>query len=78
MKQYGKVIGEVFCDDDEVQGGYIRTEPHSNVIVVTLQELQELWNSGVHHGEEVQKKDVWDKIHSPDFKTYLQSKGITI
>jgi hypothetical protein len=56
--------------------GWMKAE--KRVIVLTEEELVELWRAAEHQGEEAQRKDIWDKLKTPDLNKYLESKGIKI
>lgn len=70
MKQYNKVIGEVF-EDDEVQGRYIREERLSNVICMTMEELEEIWKAAEQYCSNLEFGH-----YAIPFQEYLKSKGI--
>lgn len=46
---------------------------HSNAVLMSIEELRELWKAGAQHGYE---SDFGGP--APDLETYLQSKGLTI
>lgn len=49
----------------------------TKVIVLTIEELSELWHAASVHGAESQRK-IKEHVHSPNFETYIQSKGIKL
>ena len=52
-----------------------------NVIVCSIEELRDIWNAGRQHLREAMKAEREDEpelIVSPNFETYLTSKGIEI
>lgn len=84
MKLYDKIwIPEkkegVFAFRDSQ--GDVPVPVHATVIVLTIEELQELWNAAAWNGYENridQKTQGEVSVISPDFTIYLQSKGINI
>lgn len=99
MKQYDKIYiphdpqidGKCFDDNYHVShegfGGpdmkRVEVVPKSNVIVLTIEELQDLWNAAQIRTMEIGKMAIREEVGlpdvtlSPNFKTYLISKGIT-
>jgi hypothetical protein len=69
MKQYEKIYAEIMDGDGE-QATYIRTEIHKKAIVITIEELREVWDAAQEH--------MLPPHGSPGFTKLLQSKGITI
>lgn len=82
MKQYDTILVE--CDEDDPESStYVNSSFHktlSNVIVLAIEELREIWDKGYVRGcEEYDVKvGVSRSIHALDFHSYLQSKGINI
>lgn len=82
MKQYEKVfvpdkddcflVKEVGDDDEDALGWF---SPKENVIVLTIEELRELWNAAQDRSCALQ---IGDPDNTKIFETYLQSKGIQI
>lgn len=52
-------------------------DQEQNVIVLTIEELREVWDAGWENGYDDAQEDPVEKP-SPNFKTYLTSKGITL
>lgn len=79
MQKYDKIY--IPCEENERDCSFFSTEDDrhpmkeaENVIVLTVEELEKVWNAGwrakvlENHPTAINK----------DFKTYLQSKGINI
>lgn len=49
-----------------------------NVIVLTIEEALEMWNSGREVGQQEITRDNLSKVTAPHFWKYIQSKGINI
>lgn len=79
MKQYDKVWVPARKEDPASDCWQIGTPmpQHGPVIVLTIEEAKEMWNRAVElfYGQDVPSIDTET---NEDFKTYLQSKGITI
>lgn len=89
MKQYDEIyvpdptgdyeVVEIGFEDPE-RGRFINEK---NVIVLTIEELQDLWNAAQIRTMEIGKMAIREEVGLPDvtlfpnFKTYLISKGIT-
>ena len=78
MKQHYKVWVYDNCGVATVESRdySIAVSEQENVIVLTIEELSELWNAGHRGGY----SDAGQKTRLPavDFETYLTSKGINI
>jgi len=83
MKQYDKIW--LPCDRQDTHGvvrnGDVFLEgcvkPEANLLVLTIKEAEEIFTSGFNRGVEAKTKRSGE-LKCPTFKTYLQSKGITI
>jgi hypothetical protein len=83
MKQYEKIFvpdienGDYWAQDeqDESKPGYWLA-PKENVIVLTVEELREVWQNGVFFGNG--EGGNADQTDTKNFKTFLQSKGIKL
>lgn len=81
MKQYDKIY--IPCDENESAlfaawgeeaSDYVGAiQEKETVVIVTTQELREVFEAGIKY-----QLDFGTKISSPNFTTYLTSKGITL
>jgi hypothetical protein len=76
MKQYEKILAP--CSESEathrVDGTLYRQEIYK--IVLSAEELREVWQNGVFFGNG--EGGNADQTDTKNFKTFLQSKGITL
>lgn len=72
MPKYWEETAEGFVH----KGNTVFMEKKESVIVLTVEELREMWNAGCRRGWEETRPT--DEEEASDFETYLQSKGVTI
>jgi hypothetical protein len=80
MKRYEKVVG-YFWGEDEIMGVYTDKEEHMNVIVLTVEELREVWEAAekrILSGPVNRNYKGEFLSNNPDFHEFCESKGIKI
>jgi len=83
MKQYYKIWVYDNCGTAVVENKdySIAVSEKENVIVLTIEELKEIWEKGYEAGKDDLLTDQGTPrfgVMVPDFETYLESKGISL